>query len=58
MRSLPNNLIPAPSPRARTAPPVQRGSMTPTPWFGFWRGLLFALWPGIRWTGAARFDCA
>jgi len=20
--------------------------MTPAPWFGFWRGLLFALWPG------------
>lgn len=20
--------------------------MTPSPWFGFWRGLLFALWPG------------
>ena len=53
-----NDLIPAPSSRARTAPPLQRGSMTPSPWFGFWRGLLFALWPGIRWTGAARFDCA
>jgi membrane glycosyltransferase len=58
MRSLRNELIPAPSPRARTSPPLQRGSMTPAPWFGFWRGLLFALWPGIRWTGAARFDCA
>jgi membrane glycosyltransferase len=23
--------------------------MTPTPWFGFWRGLLFALWPGVRY---------
>jgi membrane glycosyltransferase len=22
--------------------------MTPAPWFGFWRGLLFALWPGQR----------
>ena len=20
--------------------------MTPSPWFGFWRGLLFAMWPG------------
>jgi membrane glycosyltransferase len=58
MRSLRNDLIPAPSPRARTAPPLQRGSMTPSPWFGFWRGLLFALWPGLRFTGAARFDCA
>jgi len=25
--------------------------MTPAPWFGFWRGLLFALWPGQRWPG-------
>jgi len=58
MRSPRNNLIPAPSLRARTAPPLQRGSMTATPWFGFWRGLLFALWPGLRWTGAARFDRA
>jgi membrane glycosyltransferase len=53
-----NEVIPAPSSRARTAPPLQRGSMTPAPWFGFWRGLLFALWPGLRWSGAARFDCA
>lgn len=37
------------SPRARTAPPLHRGAMTPSPWFGFWRGLLFALWPGRRW---------
>ena len=58
MRSPQNDLIPAPSLRARTAPPLQRGSMTPAPWFGFWRGLLFALWPGLRWSGAARFDCA
>src|SRR5688572_5243830 len=58
MRLPRNDLIPAPSSRARTAPPLQRGSMTPAPWFGFWRGLLFALWPGLRWTGAARFDCA
>ena len=50
--------MPAPSARARTAPPLHRGSMTPTPWFGFWRGLLFALWPGLRWSGAERFDCA
>ncbi|HET9207051.1 MAG TPA: glucans biosynthesis glucosyltransferase MdoH [Burkholderiaceae bacterium] len=50
--------MPAPSARARTAPPLQRGSMTPAPWFGFWRGLLFALWPGLRWNGAERFDRA
>src|SRR5262245_35463669 len=37
------------SERARTAPPLLRGSITPAPWFGFWRGLLFALWPGQRW---------
>lgn len=35
-----------PSARARTAPTFQRGAMTPSPWFGFWRGLLFAMWPG------------
>ncbi|MDB5946361.1 MAG: mdoH, partial [Ramlibacter sp.] len=35
-----------PSARARTAPLLNRGAMTPSPWFGFWRGLLFALWPG------------
>jgi len=38
------------SPRARTAPPLHRGAMTPSPWFGFWRGVLFALWPGQRWS--------
>jgi len=27
--------------------------MTPSPWFGFWRGLLFALWPGRRPPAAA-----
>src|SRR5262245_137397 len=43
---------PAPSERARTAPPLLRGAFTPSPWFGFWRGLLFALWPGQRWHGA------
>jgi membrane glycosyltransferase len=35
-----------PSARARTAPALNRGAMTPSPWFGFWRGLLFALLPG------------
>ena len=45
------NMIPAPSERARTAPPLLRGAFTPAPWFGFWRGLLFALWPGQRWPG-------
>ncbi|MBE7419521.1 MAG: glucans biosynthesis glucosyltransferase MdoH [Ideonella sp.] len=39
-----------PSPRAGTAPPLLRGAMTPAPWFGFWRGVLFALWPGQRWS--------
>ncbi|HSB99313.1 MAG TPA: glucans biosynthesis glucosyltransferase MdoH, partial [Burkholderiaceae bacterium] len=29
--------------------------ITPAPWFGFWRALLFALWPGQRWPlGPAR----
>src|SRR4249920_2027566 len=44
-------MTPARSDRARTAPPLVRGAMTPAPWFGFWRGLLFALWPGQRWSG-------
>ncbi len=34
------------SKRARSAPRLNRGAMTPSPWFGFWRGLLFAMWPG------------
>jgi membrane glycosyltransferase len=45
------NMIPTPSERARTAPPLLRGAFTPAPWFGFWRGLLFALWPGQRFPG-------
>ena len=45
------NTVPARSERALTAPPLLRGAMTPAPWFGFWRGLLFALWPGQRWPG-------
>ena len=44
--------IPARSERARCAPALLRGAVTPAPWFGFWRGLLFALWPGQRWPGA------
>ncbi|MFI4930294.1 MAG: glucans biosynthesis glucosyltransferase MdoH [Burkholderiales bacterium] len=48
-------MTPARSERARSAPPLQRGAMTPAPWFGFWRSLLFALWPGQRWrAGPAR----
>ena len=31
-----------------TAPRVRRTPMRPVPWFGFTRGLLFALWPGMR----------
>jgi|GEM_PF-123293 membrane glycosyltransferase len=42
------------SDRARTGPSLQRGAMTPSPWFGFWRGLLFALWPGQGWPCTAR----
>ena len=40
--------------RSATAPPLRRGSMTPAPWFGFWRGLLFALWPGQGLLAGAR----
>ena len=35
-----------------TAPRVRRTPMRPVPWFGFTRGLLFALWPGMRYPGA------
>jgi len=31
-----------------TAPPIRRTPMPAQPWFGLWRGLLFALWPGLR----------
>ena len=34
------------SERARTGPKLNRGAMSAAPWFGFWRGLLFAMWPG------------
>jgi len=44
----------ASSDRVRNAPPLRRGAMTPAPWFGFWRGLLFALWPGPRWSHVPR----
>jgi membrane glycosyltransferase len=31
-----------------TAPPIRRAPMHAQPWFGFTRGLLFALWPGLH----------
>ncbi len=31
-----------------TAPPIRRAPMPAQPWFGLWRGLLFALWPGMH----------
>jgi membrane glycosyltransferase len=49
-----------------TAPAIARSPMRARPWFGPWRGLLIALWPGLgvarhpddadapAWTGAAR----
>lgn len=46
-----------------TSPPIHRGSMPPHRWFGFVRGLLLALMPGLRaapaptpagWSAAAR----
>ncbi len=49
--------VPRFTPRARrapTAPPLQRGSMTPAPWFGLWRGILLALWPGQGLAASAR----
>jgi membrane glycosyltransferase len=41
-----------PTPVLPTAPRVTRGPMRPAPWFGFLRGLLFALWPGVRFPAA------
>ena len=40
------------SARAASAPPVQRAPMPAQRWFGLWRGLLFALWPGLRYSAA------
>ena len=36
-----------------TAPPLRRTPMPAQPWFGLWRGLLFALWPGLRFAAPA-----
>jgi membrane glycosyltransferase len=46
------NSVP-PSARARTAPLLNRSAMTPSPWFGFWRGLLYAMWPGTAGRASA-----
>ncbi|HMO45327.1 MAG TPA: glucans biosynthesis glucosyltransferase MdoH [Rubrivivax sp.] len=35
------------SAEAATAPPLRRAPMPLQRWFGLWRGLLFALWPGL-----------
>ncbi len=37
---------------AATAPPIRRAPMPAPPWFGLWRGLLFALWPGMHYPKA------
>ena len=37
-----------------TAPPLQRGSMPARRWFGLWRGLAFALWPGLHFAPPAQ----
>jgi membrane glycosyltransferase len=34
-------------PNAVTAPPVNRGSMAPQPWQGFWKSIAIALLPGL-----------
>jgi len=41
--------FPLPDTPSPTAPPAVRSPMRPHPWFGFMRGLLFALWPGAGW---------
>ena len=35
-----------------TAPPVRRSPMPVQRWFGLWRGLLFAAWPGLHFPSA------
>ena len=42
-----NLLHPRSAVGAATAPPVRRAPMPAQRWFGLWRGLLFALWPGM-----------
>ena len=41
---------------AATAPPIQRAPMPAQRWFGLWRGLLGALWPGMPAAAAALPD--
>lgn len=43
-----NDLLSIPSRSPRTAPSIQRAPMRARPWFGFARGLLTALLPGLR----------
>ncbi|MBZ8140094.1 glucans biosynthesis glucosyltransferase MdoH [Rubrivivax gelatinosus] len=38
----------------RTAPRVMRSAMRPHPWFGFLRGLIFAVMPGMRFGSPPR----
>ena len=35
-------------PNAHTAPPIQRGSMTPLPWRGFWNSIAAGVLPGVK----------
>ena len=35
-----------------TAPPIRRSPMPAQRWFGLWRGLLFAAWPGLHFPTA------
>jgi membrane glycosyltransferase len=41
---------------APAAPPIRRTPMPAQPWFGLWRGLLFALWPGLHFPAPAQPD--
>jgi membrane glycosyltransferase len=41
------------APSDATAPPIRRSPMRAHRWFGLWRGLLFAAWPGLHYRGAA-----
>ena len=44
--------LPSPHAETATAPPLRRGPMPLQRWFGLWRGLLLALWPGLGYAAA------
>ena len=45
-------MTPDPFRPPHTAPPIRRSPMPAQRWFGLWRGLLFAAWPGLHFPAA------